>query len=323
MKYLILNKCTDKLLLSAMYNPDNDYYLSVSNVIEKEELDKQHDDHYILQNIHTKEPTELLDGILWDENNLSIDDVEKLNTYLEIDKPAYLGNLYCEELEQLLEYDPFMGNISCPIPDTKEKVGKCAYLARHDEIFFADYIAEIKKLGYDRILTLGDFQKLVSPQDILTYKPTKDLKTDVANIARILYSGNIAFYPIINYSTPTEYESELVSEVLKEIKFDEKISLLTYYGFMFTNFTFDFKDYDYLIMADRLPRSTFCNQTEQLHSNSKDDFMSQIKTFSWYKELKSKIVNVENLIGDEYVEEESDSYIFSKKYRDNNGNKNS
>lgn len=324
MNYLILNKCTDKLLLSAKMNPENNYYIYSTNLSEEDPKLNLNGTNYILPNIYFGEPQEVsLKGILWDENNLSIDDVDKLNEYLELDKPAYLGNLYCDELEQLLEYDPFLGNSSCKVPENIGNNTDIALLVRQGSILIIDYIDKLRELGY-KILTLGDYQKLVPESDILVYKPTKDLETDFNNIHKILTSEKMAFIGSINEVDLDEYNATLLDKLISSCIFSSKICLTIYYELLFSNLKLDLSTYKYALFCNRLPRETSYGQKIQLISDAKYILDNCYKTsadpvlYGHYARCAIDIPDED--LAEEFITETSKSYQFSRKQRINREN---
>lgn len=264
MKNLIVGHVSNKLLLTAYFNEQDTFYVNINDK-DSEDAKECFGKPYMLENIILGRPENTeLDQVYWDEDGLSIDDVELLNEFLEVDKPAYLGKLYCEELEQLLEYEPFLGNSSYDLSKIKEKEANAekhhAIFTKYENAKLIDYIDYLLN-NYDRILVLGDFQKLVPDDKVIVYKPTDNVDEDIKNIKKIFNSYNIAYIPNISNRLQEDNYVKLNSKISEEITF-EKNGLLA----ASLNSDVDCGDYDIILEATRYPFSgLYCEQYRQVN----------------------------------------------------------
>ena len=120
MEYQIIGTVTEVIMLMAYLNPKDKFYIHTEqeDVIGTDLTESANNGKcYVLDNIIFENPDKHRDAILCDTESLSIEQVDQLNEYLEKDERAWISHLYCDELKQLTDYEPFLGNRQCNIPE--------------------------------------------------------------------------------------------------------------------------------------------------------------------------------------------------------------
>lgn len=315
MRYLILGHVSNKLLLFAKNNPTYEFFVYTNNLDAY--LYDLPDNYiegkkYLLDNIKfTTSSDTILDGVLWDETTLTVEQIDIINDYLDLDKEVFLGNLYCEELEQLLEYDFFLGNVSCTIPEKPIADKHIVKIEKQYTLKYIDYLDSILDSGYS-IITIGDFQKLVDETKIKTYKLTNNLETDIVNLKKLFDNcGKSMFIPFMsnNDDSLTEYQTELLENIYSSYEFDGIVLLGDANSIQYANEmnTFDSTKYEKIFITDRiLINKTFFGQ----YVNGCDGFNAQNDDF---KHLENAVAIHDKTF--EFVHPFDQSCILSKTYR--------
>jgi hypothetical protein len=231
MEYQIIGKVTDTLLLMAYENPNDKFYIHTDK--EDAEISEMTEDanngkKYILPNIIFEYPDKHRDAVLCDTDSLSIEQVDLLNEYLEKDERAWISHLYCDELKQLIDYEPFLGNKQCDILETKlyEENEKTLIIKDVYSIFYSA-LNEILKDENSTLVILGNYQNFVHNKKIKVYNITEDKETDLKNLELLMHSYKHVY--IINDISGlyTKYQIDL----LNELKIDNKIKLTSKLNF--------------------------------------------------------------------------------------------
>lgn len=231
MEYQIIGKVTDTLLLMAYENPNDKFYIHTDK--EDAEISEMTEDanngkKYILPNIIFEYPDKHRDAVLCDTDSLSIEQVDLLNEYLEKDERAWISHLYCDELKQLIDYEPFLGNKQCDILETKlyEENEKTLIIKDIYSIFYSA-LNEILKDENSTLVILGNYQNFVHNKKIKVYNITEDKETDLKNLELLMHSDKHVY--IINDISGlyTKYQIDL----LNELKIDNKIKLTSKLNF--------------------------------------------------------------------------------------------
>lgn len=229
MEYQIIGKVTDTLLLMAYENQSDKFYIHTDeeDIINKElglTEDSNNGKKYILPNIIFEHPDKHRDAILCDTEALSIEQVDLLNEYLEKDEMAWISHLYCDELKQLIDYEPFLGNKQCDIPETNlfEDSEKILLIKDNFSIFYSA-INDILKDENSTLIILGNYQNFIHNEKIKVYNVTEDKETDLKNLNLLVHSDKRIY--IINDISGfyTKYQKELLSE----LKFDNKMKIVS------------------------------------------------------------------------------------------------
>ena len=217
MKYQVLGKVSPLILLIAYLNPNDTFYINTN----KEETEKYslgstlNGKQYVLDNIIIEYPVRHhSEGILVDLHELSANDIDHINEYLEKDEPAWLSDLYCAELQQLNEYAPFLGNKQCNIP-TKNLVSNpdVNLVDIHATAVYFEFVDKILTEEKDsKIIFIGNWQHFVHNDRILVYNPVYDKEIDQKNIDLLIHSAKKVY---ITMDTLNELDEISVNHKIK------------------------------------------------------------------------------------------------------------
>ena len=222
MEYQIIGTVTEVIMLMAYLNPKDKFYIHTEqeDVIGTDLTESANNGKcYVLDNIIFENPDKHRDAILCDTESLSIEQVDQLNEYLEKDERAWISHLYCDELKQLIDYEPFLGNRQCNIPEKNLYIdNEKTLLVKENEAIFYTVLDKLLTDNDTKIVILGNYQHFITDNRISVYNVTEDKEIDKRNLDLLMHSAKHVYLITDLTGLQTKYQVDLINETVVDNK---------------------------------------------------------------------------------------------------------